>query len=352
MSDAKPGDQSETKNQDSEMADDDEGDDGEDDGEDGDDGDEGDEEDSEMPDGESGAGIRAESEAKTDRTTEAPPTVIQTDVSAEATPDVSTSVEPPSAKPPTPPSALNLPLTQPLPQRAPSHFEGSPLKKVMVAPSPTDTLPPIVSPSNGEPSNPTTAAETGPSDTPLESVPVLTEPIETLPLATSPSLAQPSEDVDVEMSDVSTQSHTEPSVQPISVQVTQPSDVAEVDSLPVQESTQIEDASITHRSPPSAPTSAVLNPEQQTEAVSETVASVSTNQESKASVMAPAIADAMPAPEPIDTTVEAATIEGVEENEPESPDLFSGLEAALNQQGDPKEASAPPETKASLSAAE
>ncbi|KAI1771623.1 hypothetical protein F4818DRAFT_197071 [Hypoxylon cercidicola] len=388
ISDAKPGDQSESKNQDSEMADDDDGDDGEDDGEEGEDGDEGDEEDSEMPDGESGAGFRAESEAKTDHIQEASPLVSQTEPSAEAIPAEATPVEatpatipdkaePPSAAHHSPPPSLDLPPSQPNLQHVPSHFEGSPLKNVIAAASPADSTPKFAS-NDEEPSDPTNFA---PSGAFLDPDPVVA--IGRLSPATP--LDSTKIDVDVEMWDVPHPVQTDITVQSTASQETQQPDITATDPLPPTDSVQAEEVSNARRSPPSTTTPEVVRAEQPiVDTVSQLVMSTTVDQEPQGSQElqtlqepqesqeqqepqtlqepqepqaaqaaqealgeATVITDAVSAPEPpaIDTKVESATLEMGEENEPESPDLFSGLEAALNQQGGPKEEPGPSETK-------
>ncbi|KAI1652591.1 hypothetical protein F4813DRAFT_377522 [Daldinia decipiens] len=343
----KQDDQSENKNQDSEMADDDDGDDGEDDGDDGEDGDDGDEEDSEMPDGENGAGFRAESEPKPDSVAEVPSAIAQAEPSVDTIPsEISPSVEPPLTKRLSPPSNFNSNPVQPLPQHAPSQFEGSPLKNVVATTSPADLSPKI--PPVGEIASTVATTDTRPSETSLAPVPTLTDPIETVHQGTESAVAKV--EVDVEMTDGPHQEQTETVVLPVTEEESQQSDVSAVNPLPTVNPIQGEDAS-THHSPPPAAIPEITNTAQPIE-VSETLVSVVTNQEPQAPEAAPApapvlvLANDLPAPEPIDTKAEGAIIEGADENEPESPDLFSGLEAALNQQGGPKETTPAPETKA------
>ncbi|KAI1101654.1 hypothetical protein F4804DRAFT_292490 [Jackrogersella minutella] len=345
VNNVKQNDHSEAKNQDSEMADDDDGDDGEDDGEEGEDGEEGDEEDSEMPDTESGPGTRAESEVKADRPVEAPSTASQMEPSTKAiSVDLSTGVEPPLIMLPSPPSNLDLPSAQPPLQHTPSHFEGSPLKNVVAAiTSPTESAPKLAS-SNGENSCLVAAVETGPTNASLESAPVPANPVELPPLVAAPDAPKP--DTDVEMQDVSHQEHNGTIEQPTTDKaIEQPGD-ATVIPLPAVDSDQFDDVPSTHYSPPSTTAVEVPNTQQPVEEeISKTVVDIAIIQEPKTADVAPAPEEVVPAPEQIDTKVEPTIVERVEENEPESPDLFSGLEAALNQQGDPKEPSAPPEPK-------
>ncbi|KAI1452610.1 hypothetical protein F4805DRAFT_24337 [Annulohypoxylon moriforme] len=352
----KPDDQSESKNQDSEMVDDDEGDDGEDDGEEGDDGDEGDEEDSEMPDGDVGMAFQAESETKVEPkagpspTLKSPSTVIQTEPVTETTPvDASTDAGLPPAKLPSPPLNLGLPPIQPLLPHIPSHFEGSPLKNVVAATtSPTDPSKSAIN--NGESSSLATTAETKPVEAPLEPTPALDKPVESF----VPEGIKA--DVDVEMSGVSYPGYTDSTEQSTSVQGMQQSDDAAIaDVLPALRTTQAEEIPITGPSPPPPPPTATLeatleatstlHPGEE-DALETPMMNTEAKQDSLGSDVVPLVSeDIASAPELIDTKIEPVLIERVEENEPESPDLFSGLEAALNQQGEPKEPSAPPETK-------
>ncbi|KAI0886091.1 uncharacterized protein GGS22DRAFT_159867 [Annulohypoxylon maeteangense] len=346
----KPGDLSESKNQDSEMADDDEGDDGEDDGEEGDDGDEGDEEDSEMPDGDGVATFQVESEIK-DETKAGPSPALEASTIAlaepltEATPvDVSTEASLPPTKSPSPPPNINLPPTQsPLPH-IPSHFEGSPLRNVMAAATPTTDSSSKFTLENGEPSNPITTFETRPPEVSLEPTPVLAEPA---------SLVGPNEtkiDVDVEMSGVSHTGHSDIVEQPTSVRGRQQSgDAAFTNMLPTPDKPHVEESPTTRPSPEPTAVPETLGALHLIEDdVPKTSMNIESNQEPLGSDTAPAPVDITLAPELVDTKIEPTVVERAEENEPESPDLFSGLEAALNQQGGPSEPSAPPEVRTDM----
>ncbi|KAI0384585.1 hypothetical protein F5Y04DRAFT_248660 [Hypomontagnella monticulosa] len=348
--DIKPGDQSESKNQDSEIADDDDGDDGEDDGDDGEDGDEGDEEDSEMPDGESATGgFRAESETKTEQATEAPPPIAQVERSTAPAPmDSSTSAGLPF------PTSLNLPPIPPPLHQTPSHFEGSPLKMVVAATSPT-VLSPKLPPTHEEPLNPIAETESKQPEAPSEPAPILGTPVETLPPAAIP--IEPKPDVDVDMTDVSHQEPIGTAEEPVLDQEIQHANIAEIDTQPAPtvDSGVTENVSASNFSLLSTTVPEIQETEPPTEEmVPETGASVAANQEAEPRVsdVPPTTVDATPVPEPIDTKAEPTTLEPREDNEPESPDLFSGLEAALNQQGGPDEATPPPETKETQPTAE
>ncbi|OTB12882.1 hypothetical protein K445DRAFT_320710 [Daldinia sp. EC12] len=360
----KQDDQPETKNQDSEMADDDDGDDGEDDGDEGEDGDgdgdEGDEEDSEMPDGENGPGFQADSETKPDGVPETSPITQAEPPAVAIVTELSTSVEPPLTKGPSPPSNPNLNPAQPFPQHAPSQFEGSPLKNVVAATSPPD-LPPKLPPI-GELTSTIATADTEPSETPLDPVPTPAEPNEPAPQEGESTVEKLT--VDIEMSDSPRQESMAAVAPPVVEAEVHRPDVSVIDPPPTIDPVQSEDASVPRSpspapapplplpvplSPPSPPRVApeVASTEQPSErVVSETTVAVVVNQEPPISEVAPAPADDLPAPGPLDTRAEATTLERPDENEPESPDLFSGLEAALNQQGGSKEGTPAPEAKA------
>ncbi|KAL7621243.1 hypothetical protein AAE478_008560 [Parahypoxylon ruwenzoriense] len=334
LNDNKPGDQSESKNQDSEMPDDDEGDDGEDDGDEGEDGDEGDEEDSEMPDGE-----RAGSEVKADQPG---PSIV------ESSPvDTSIGAGHPLEKHPSPPSNPNLPPAQPHSQHIPSHFEGSPLKHVVTAASPADS-PKFLS-KDGEPSNHAAVTEGLPSQPSFDAVSILARPDESLPLTAAPDPEKPN--VDVEMWDASHREHTETEseanaaaadYQPALIAETEmPQHIASIDLLLAIDSAHVEDSSEAFRSPPPATALEATGSEQPMEGgVTGMVFSVAASQGPQDLDVVPEGADSIATPGPIDTRVEPATLGGPQEDEPESPDLFSDLEAALDQQGGPNEAPA------------
>ncbi|KAI0487652.1 hypothetical protein F4859DRAFT_265584 [Xylaria cf. heliscus] len=193
VDDSKPGD-NESKQNDIEMADDDEGDDG-DDGED--DGEEGDEDDEEGDggDGEASFVSRADSETKFDQM-DITPSQNEAEETAGLT-HPQPSQELPSA---------NINLTTPLPP--PSHIEGSPLKQVVSAQSPggpgpdsvseESTTRPLAAPESAEqPSHP---AESAPDPPPVIDESTLPE---TLGASTLPTVDKDTiENVDVEMQDI------------------------------------------------------------------------------------------------------------------------------------------------------
>ncbi|KAI1803664.1 hypothetical protein F4811DRAFT_523706 [Daldinia bambusicola] len=337
----KQDDQSEIKNHDSEMADDDDGDEGEDDGDDGEDGDDGDEEDSEMPDGENGAGFRADSETKPDSVPEILPVTQAEPSTAAAAPELSTNVAQPLTRGLSPPSNPNPISTQPSLQHAPSQFEGSPLKNVIAATSPTGSSPKLTL--IGELASIAATADPEPSETPPNPVPTPADPIEPVTQETKSTVEKLA--VDIEMSDGPHQESTAVVVPPMVEAETQQPDVSAIDRLPTTNPIQSENTS-TPRSPLSTVVPEATSTEQPIEmVVSETTVDVIVNQEPSAPEAALASAGDLPAPGLSDTKAEAIPQERADENEPESPDLFSGLEAALNQQGGPKEATLASEAK-------
>ncbi|KAI1501666.1 hypothetical protein F5X99DRAFT_195459 [Biscogniauxia marginata] len=385
----KSGGLDEMKNQDTEMADDDDGDDGEDDGDEGDEGDEVDEEDGDLREGENGPESRADSEIKPDQmdftaTMDQDENSIKGTISTEPT----TTGELPLTKGSSSPSNLDLPTVQPPFHPPINHLEGSPLKNVVAAQSPTEHLLKL-SPQSETPVVPTTASEAGPSlafsETILEST-QSADPIAP-PVAPEPSVAQTTiigtkHDVDTEMLDATSggptttiagseadiagahledmvveeieQSTTQlpiepsqPAHQPPSVEISQAEEVVEAPNgaieimednqpaiVPVMESVIREVADDVSREP----TVETKASEVLAEPGTQTTGVATTNDE------------AVSTPVLLDTQVEPTVPQAADE--PESPDLFSGLEAALNQQGGPKDVpassnhdAAPEETK-------
>ncbi|OTB07307.1 hypothetical protein M426DRAFT_20018 [Hypoxylon sp. CI-4A] len=340
--DIKRDDQSESKNQDSEMADDDDGDDGDEDGEEGEEGDEGDEDDSEMPDGENGTSLRAESETKLDGIIEAPQAVSQAESTVEATPKGTSNMP---HLPPTEAfdSHLNIPPLQPPTLHHEPHLEGSPLKNVVAIASSIDPSPKPL-PNNGEPLGDTAVTETGPKETQLEPAKSPTQVIDNLPPPTESSTVNP--DNDVEMQDISHQDHAGVSNQPTASQGTGQPDATLPEPLQSTEPTQVGEVSVPHHLPPQPTAPETPISDKPTEATApETVDSITTNQETETLKTFQPPVDTVSATEPIGTKAEPAVPEGRGENEPGSPDLFSGLEAALDQQGGPKDASPTPDAK-------
>ncbi|KAI1079644.1 hypothetical protein F5B20DRAFT_543054 [Whalleya microplaca] len=370
--DVKPGDHDETKNQDSEMADDDDGDDGEDDGDDGDDGDEGDEDDGELAEGESGRGSRAESEIKPDRMLDVTPTAVQHEQSvSETTPmDISTEDESPLPRQPSPPSHPSVPLVQPHFQQ-PAHFEGSPLKNVVAAISPSGPSPRL-SPKDEASADTPATTDVEQTIVPSNPIPAPVESVESIPsheaptqvveqttiIETKPELDNekpndpPNEHDEVAMQTETaiTDNQSDTMVAQETQQTWQPS-LEPTNLPPVLESAQVGDDAA---APSPAANEAATSVQPTTENIPERIVDSAPNPEPETQSQAPeadappltsepasTTAESIPAPGPIDTNAGPAVPEAVEENEPESPDLFSGLEAVLNQQGGPKEASAP-----------
>lgn len=247
------------------------------------------------------------------------------------------------------------------------------LPEAPLEPIPASTeLVKLPSPVNG----PITTAPAAPA-APTAVAPAPASPIITIPIPSAPTTTMLNEDI--EMLDASHQVHEEATAG----QEIQQSNVTELVSLPALDPIPTEDVLTAVQSPPRTMVlEAVVTDQPIEEAVHSTVVSMSTDQEPQepqgpevpvvaveadvavtvdadtapapapapapASDSAPAL-DPIPAPEKLDTVVDlAAVIGGVEdtEPEPESPDLFSGLEAALNQQGSPKDGQSLPGAEA------
>ncbi|KAI1638008.1 hypothetical protein F4809DRAFT_601791 [Biscogniauxia mediterranea] len=380
-----PASHNDTKNQDTEMADDDDGDDGEDDGDDGDDGDEGDEEDGELPEGENGPESRADSEVKPDPV-DSTTTPDQDAVTVQDTTVTETAVTqglplPQGASPPSTlgPSSALPPLHLPA-----NHLEGSPLKNVVPAESPTDQLserppqsetPVILADAVSGTEPPPVSSETAPE--PVQS----TDPV-SLPSAPEESTAPTSitevrHDVDTEMTDAipgeaggptetTSETTTETTTETEMVEaVNHPETMVIEETQQEIEPPPIDPPQDSHQLPSiepalieeviEAPKSATETPgsnqppivpvmESVTHSAGDDIAKEKPTVETNAPEPLPESADPAPGitandeavsgPEVIDTRVEPVAPQAADE--PESPDLFSGLEAALNQQG-PKE---------------
>ncbi|KAI1813423.1 hypothetical protein GGS20DRAFT_479790 [Poronia punctata] len=301
MDGSKPSDDA-SKNNDSEMADDDEGDDGEEDGEEGDDDEEGDE----GQDAGNTPASRADSEAKSD----------QMDITPSQTPveDLTRATDQPVL------ASAHSHLSAPqLPQ---SHIEGSPLKNVVFAQSPP----------SGDHYSP--VQENAPSSTGLsntEPTPQSTEAPVSMPMSMDATIAggplsvgDASLDFDVEMSDYTP-------AQPENPSGTAP---------PPPPSTEPEEptvtTTITIEAAPSAPVE-----EKETE--TDVKASIETS-DFKEKTPASIVDSPTKAPYTNTNTNNTGEEEKKEREEeshqpptqPEtanSPDLFSGLEAALDQHG-------------------
>ncbi|KAI0162165.1 hypothetical protein GGR57DRAFT_313210 [Xylariaceae sp. FL1272] len=381
---AQPG-HDESKSQDVEMADNDEGDDG-DEGEDDDE--EGDEdEDGDGADGETGSMSRADSEIQSD----------QMDITPSLDP-----VEPSNFAQQTPPEELS-PLATPSlapPEIPPSHLEGSPLKNVTSALSPVGALSPV------PPADiPTQSIDTRSADPAVDlSAPVseLARPkVEPVPVDspmqnTIESVQEdvkPPVDADVEMADID---EGTPAIVPETAVPTEPIDdgaaaQAEAQEVPAPEVVETIEEPATNLPPPVGTVEEV-----QSVVVTEPVVESLKAEARKTSpavesivkeVVAPTVAKEPPsassielAPEPVISTEDTET---AKEPSPErivkapaleetpiplpslteireeqvappsqedlaanSPDLFSGLEAALNQEGPASNEPPPPAPEA------
>ncbi|KAI0008653.1 hypothetical protein F4779DRAFT_426423 [Xylariaceae sp. FL0662B] len=360
------------------MADDDD----DDDGDEGEDGDEGDEEDGDVPEGESRGGSRAESEIKPDMT----PTAGQPEPSvSETTPmDISTGDESPLPIHTSPPPPPSVPLVQPHFQQPPSHFEGSPLKNVIAAISPTGPSPKL-SPKSETPVGIPTPVQAEQAQGLSKPIPAPVESVESphsrgaSQVVEQATIIETIPDMDKERPDVPHEEHNamamrtevvttddQPSTLAVhGTQQTWQTDLEPTNPPPVTEFTQVEDNAAASSS---AASEAKSGAQPIAEIVSERIVDTATTLEPGTQIreaegdvsltpdFTSTTVETLPAPGPIDTNAGPAAPDALEENEPESPDLFSGLEAALNQQGGPREVSAPntnpgiEETKAEPSA--
>ncbi|KAI1343317.1 hypothetical protein F5Y15DRAFT_230834 [Xylariaceae sp. FL0016] len=357
----KPGDNDETKDQDTEMADDDDGD---DDGDDGDEGDEGDEDEGEGSVSRAGSEIKPESVGSTPvaNLPEAP-------IPGLGNPDS------PVSKDPSPPSNPALPTFQPNLLPPSSHFEGSPLKNLVAVQSPKEEK-------SGSPAQdasyfpassiaPDSEAPAVPSEPIAAPVPSVetgaaTATSEPVLAQTTTTVVEPEPHIDVEMGDApvvetsTTTIHEDLNTGNISSttvveETRQSTSVAAADQLQVNDVVKEENVIGEQQDVTNAPPPAIDDDTRKTD---EPVPSATITAEiSNDTVPAPkdsplvdtaiteiseqqplteSINEATIAPEPLPAPVveprleDAAPSQVADENEPDSPDLFSGLEAALN----------------------
>ncbi|KAI0476113.1 hypothetical protein GGR56DRAFT_455003 [Xylariaceae sp. FL0804] len=387
--DTKQDDNEVSKNQDSEMVDDDDGEDGEDDGEEGDDGDEGDDDDGDGAEGEHGSVSRAGSEMKPDLMDVTPippgPETSTGEATMTESAALATGQELPSTKDASAPLDSSLPLGHANSLPSPAHFEGSPLKNVVAAHSPTEELPGSAAMSES-PDRPNAPDEAGPAAVfsepvaiPIPSVEtgVTTATTEPVALETTGLETQPA--VDIEMTDAAPAFPSEGTVQATAVltEATPPAKTTEemLEVLPESLDKQAQPSDQTQSlevavveevvdeplGGPDVQTPMPITEEPSDSAPAIVTGSVSaalegdpevpgepsaveiqdfevTEQAAPEDAVANDGASALaPGPE-VDTQTDQA--QAPEEKEPDSPDLFSGLEAALNQHG-PKETPAP-----------
>ncbi|RYP63351.1 hypothetical protein DL770_009409 [Monosporascus sp. CRB-9-2] len=349
---------------DSEMADDDDGDDGEEDGDEGEEGDEGDDEDGDVPDSENRESTGTESENKPNQPIGATLTIDQ--------PGPSVSDGAPAGVPAAGPSTLPMgssPLSNttlpsaPALQPFPLHIETSPLEYV-VQDQPLDATPTNVGLVAFKTDS--TSMETLPSADPVR------------PVAEQAAVVDAHAAVDVGMTDLTTDTipnATERTGAEVTAcprdavtvgdtldanQPPVPCDplVQAVESVDVANAPQSDTIEEQVASGPESSIAEQAMAEPVAEPGVESVAdpipapvpSVEMDGVTSSQEAAPRYGDILAAtgtapasesaPAPIDTHTDPAVQRAAEEPEPESPDLFSGLEAALNQQGDSKEPSA------------
>ncbi|KAI3327410.1 hypothetical protein HD806DRAFT_392791 [Xylariaceae sp. AK1471] len=342
-----------SKHNDSEMADDDDGDDGEDGSDDGEEGDD-DEAEGDGPDGETAPASRADSEAKSDQ--------LEITLTQDQAGDMTATTRSPSQELP-PPANFNLSVPQP----PPSHIEGSPLKHVVSAQSPGSLI--NDSSSQGDTPIPSTTLDnTGQTPHPTEPVHDVLSSMDvdtldgslganTMPTTTGDTRP----DLDTEMSEAAptftdtsaeiTEAQNPPLVQPVvSDDPTPVRPFAAVDgngdevnspksSLENAEIIQVEGAALFEERPTSEAISEVIS-----EVISEAnLAAEPAAPNSTAPLVESSVVQAVEGPSTgsTDEHVSAPSLaesqddlpmpQMQEENEANSPDLFSGLEAALDQ---------------------
>ncbi|KAI0532810.1 hypothetical protein GGR58DRAFT_488917, partial [Xylaria digitata] len=356
-----------SKNNDIEMADDDEGDDGEDGEDDGEEGDD-DDDDGDGADGETGFVSRADSEAKSDQ--------------MEITPSQNQAEEATGTTRPPPiqevPLSTNTNLSLPLPH--PSHLEGSPLKQVISAQSPGSLQ--ADSTSQGGTPNPSTILEgidqtphqtEPPPDVPAMEPSILEELAEANHLLAADGDAGP--DLDVEMQDatpiadlpIETVPPTATDSPAVPKDAQKPSLVEPIGGGDLATSELPIDQEL-----PDEATNVEPSPEiGETELVSSGDVQISENATKADSPINPVVPDvAEPSVEPpvAHATDGPATNEQTistpnlavsqdeqppqEDNAANSPDLFSGLEAALNQHGHSSSEPIPDKSETVVSPAE
>ncbi|KAI1309538.1 hypothetical protein F5Y03DRAFT_65204 [Xylaria venustula] len=334
------------KQNDIEMADDDEGDDGEDGEDDGEEGDD-DDDDGDGADGETGFVSRADSEAQSDQMEIAPS-------QSQAGNATLTTYIPPNQDAP----SANTNLSPPQPH--PSHVEGSPLKHVISAQSPGSLPDPL---SHDDTPKPTAALDI------IEQSVSQVEPEPSLLPATDANTAdellgtesvpanegQATGDLDVDMQDAPPSPDYEPAeaVPPTADSIALPQEVA-VESLPTQH------ADSSETDPPEPPADQITQNEATSIDPSTEIPEPGVTSSGDTWIPQSATETDYPAdPTPQDTIeppVEPPVTEAAdnhptneqfistpdlirppdeqaaqEDNVPNSPDLFSGLEAALNQ---------------------
>ncbi|TGJ79006.1 hypothetical protein E0Z10_g9751 [Xylaria hypoxylon] len=370
----KPGDEA-SKNTDVEMADDDEGDEGEDGEDEGEEGDDDDEDgDGDGADGETSFVSRADSETKTDQMDITPPQNQAGDAAG-------TTLPPPSQEaPPSTNTNLSPPLLHPL------HVEGSPLKQVISAQSPGSLQ--LDSSSQGGTPKPSTTVDGIDGIDGIDQTPHQTEPVPDIPTVEASIPDESSEantvpavdeddkpDLDIEMQDATpftdlpTETTPLPTADspaaPTDAQKPSPEQLIDADDsvpaeLPVDQGTWDE---ATNVEPSSEivetgviPSSDVQISENATKA--DSPANLAVPDVTEPSVEPP-VAQATDSPSPNEQPISTPNLAESqdeqptqEENAANSPDLFSGLEAALNQHGHSSSEPIPDKFEAAASPAE
>ncbi|KAI1258895.1 hypothetical protein F5Y18DRAFT_411755 [Xylariaceae sp. FL1019] len=390
---AQPG-HDDSKNQDVEMADNDDGDDGDDGEDDDEEGDEDEDGDGDGADGETGSMSRADSELQSD----------QMDITPSLDP-----VEPNNTTQQTPPEELSSLATPSLapPEILPSHLEGSPLKTVTSALSPVEALSGPVPPAD-MPTPSTDTKSTNPPvnlSTPIaELAPPKKEPLSVdSPMQNTTEAVKedvkPAVDVDLGMADLNesipavgpetaittelvdddaaAQAKTQeapasevvetieepatnlpPPIETVeevqSMVVTEPAGdsvkAEATETLPVTESIDEEVVSPTVATEPTSASTVERAPEP----MASTEGTGTVKEPSAERVVEAPASEEKPIPLPslAEVREEQAVPPSQEDLAANSPDLFSGLEAALNQEGPSSNEPAPPRPEAPAEIAE
>ncbi|KAI0130115.1 hypothetical protein BJ170DRAFT_618770 [Xylariales sp. AK1849] len=386
------GDNDETKNQDSEMADGDDDDEGDDDGEEGEEGDEGDEDEGDVNDNDNATPSKENSvdqEMKNSPSVD-PPVITAPSTDPDAM-DISNEEELTTASNQGFSPSTGLPPLQPAAHLTSPRFEGSPLKNVLV-PSPTETVPDIsLAPASSvlELAAPASELMSEPRPAPVEHIEAPHPPASpSQPIVQETTIVElePQPPSDAEMTEnahlqaeniVETKvtSSTDPNVTSVVVEeivettkvsLNDPPSLSEapiIDHVPgISEVPQLQSMPDVPRVPSPVieqPISVQPNPLPQNAAESPSaaellppttaiqIADVTEQQPIPAvidvlSASAEVAADVLPALNPLQTEspVPARVVE--EEDEPESPDLLSTLNAALMQHSEVKNAPSVP----------
>ncbi|KAI0972032.1 hypothetical protein F4678DRAFT_67019 [Xylaria arbuscula] len=352
------------KQNDIEMADDDEGDDGEDGEDDGEEGDD-DDEDGDGAGGETGFVSRADSETRSDQMEIAPS-------QSQAGNAAATTYLPPTQE------VLSANINLSPPQPHPSHVEGSPLKQVISAQSPGSLLDPSSKEDTPKPTaalddveQPLAQAELEPSLPPATDANTADEMLGTESVPANDGEANG--DLDVDMQDAPPSPDYEPAeaVPPTADDVAMPQEALESSSvqqadpsdpgppeLPIEQAAQNEATRIEPSTEITDPVVTSLGDAGIPQNATETdYPADPTPQDTLEPPVVPSVTQAADNPPTNEESISAPDLiqppdeqPAQEDNIPNSPDLFSGLEAALNQHDSSSSEPIPDNSEAAVSA--